>query len=278
MADRLRAATEALRDAGLETPRPEAEHLTAHALGVRWSELWARLRDPMPAEAGARLDELTARRAAGDPLAYVLGSAVFYGLELACGPGVLVPRPETESVVDQVLELLSDRPAVVVDVGCGTGAIALAVARHRPSDDVHATERSPEALRWARINLERTGLAVRLWEGDFFAPLPEMMRGRVDVVVSNPPYIPQGRSDLVASDVHAEPSEALYAGPTGDEVLERLVAESPGWLRPDGALVCEIGTPEQAARLAQRLSAWEGHGTREDHTGRVRVVWARGTP
>lgn len=262
----LRDARYALEGAGF-SPR-DADHLAAFGFGARWGDLWARLDEPVPGS----VDALLERRLAGEPLAYVLGTQPFRSLELACGPGVLVPRPETETVVDVALELCGPE-ALVVDVGTGTGAIALAIACERLGAEVWATEVSPEASTYAGENVRRTGLDVRVVEGDLFAGLPPGLRGRVDLVVSNPPYVDPDRPDLLGPDVGAEPPEALFAPEGGDAVLRRLVDEAPVWLRPGGALVCEIGTGAQAERVLTRLAGWADQDVREDCTGRPRVVW-----
>lgn len=269
----LRWATVELHDAGVESARFDAERLAAHGLAVAWSDIWARMQQGIaPADLG-RLDDVLTRRRDGEPLGYVVGSVVFYGVELECGPGVLVPRPETESVVDTALDLLADKRApVVVDVGTGTGAIAIAIALRRPDAAVYATDLFDEALRYARRNVDVTGARVRLHQGDIFGPLPNELRGRVDLVVSNPPYVPD-YADL-PPDVAAEPARALRGGPRGDEVLKRLVRRAADWLAPDGALAIEIGSPEQSTAIEADLVEYGLRGVRDDHTGRPRVVWA----
>ena len=266
LAQRVRVASRRLGGAGTVSPKPEAERLAAHALGCTWSQLWTRLREPVTRDVSERFDALVARRAHGEPLAYVLGSAGFYGLELAVGPGVLVPRPETEVVVDVVLELMPDDAPVVVDVGTGSGAIALSIAAMRPDAFVVGTDTSDVALGYAR----RNGHGVRWVRGDLLRPLAA--RGAVDLIVSNPPYVAIG--ERVSADVAAEPPDALYAGPTGDEVLLRLVRDAPSVLASGGSLVLEVGTPEQANSVAAALDCWARWGVREDLTGRPRVVWA----
>lgn len=273
------AARPCLEDAGF-SPR-DAEHLAAHVLGRGWGDLWGRLREPLSDDAVSRLDALLGRRLRGEPLAYVIGTQPFRRLELVCGPGVLVPRPETEAVVDVALDLIDRlqkgecRRPRILDVGTGTGAIALAIADERPGASVWATEVSDEALGYARRNVERAGLDVRLVHGDLFEGLPRDLRGRIDLVVSNPPYVDPAKPELLGSDVAAEPDVALYGGEGGDEVLERLVGEVGAWLRPGGALVLEVGTGAQLERMRRRLEGWREGGVREDHAGRPRVLWVR---
>lgn len=263
----LNAACARLGADGAATPRYDAERLAAFAMGIGWSDLVLRLDDPIDDATVRALDGLLERRAAGEPLAYIEGSRGFYGLELACGPGVLVPRPETETVVDVALEVISDvRDPVVVDIGTGTGAIALAIASQRPDAEVIATDVSEEALAFARANASALGLDVWFACGDLFDAVPESLHGCVDLLVSNPPYVRAG-ADLPA-DVLAEPAIALFAGTDGADVLRRIVDGAPGWLKPGAAIVLEIGDASQADVLP-------GGAVREDLTGRPRVIWAR---
>lgn len=270
----LRHARERLADGGTLAPRAEAERLVAHVFGTRWGELWTRLSDPLDQLSFDRLDRVLDRRLAGEPVAYIEGTAPFWGMEVACGRGVLVPRPETETLVEVALELIGavDRP-VVADVGTGTGAVALAIARERADAEVWATDLSDEALRWARRNASRWAPKVRLARGDLFAALPGRLRGRLDLVVSNPPYVPDGAE--LPLDVSSEPRVALRAGPVGDELLLRLCAGATPWLREGGALACEVGTPEQARTVEDAVRAFAETGVRHDLVGRPRVVWGR---
>lgn len=270
----LRRSADRLAEAGSPSPRAEGERLAAAALGCTWGALWTRLRSEVDAGAEARLDAFVERRASGEPLAYILSSAVFWGIELEVGPGALVPRPETETLVEVALELLDGRPSpLIVDVGTGSGAVAAALAHERPDASVLATECSEPALAYARRNAGDLGVLVLA--GDLLGPLDPELQGRVDVIASNPPYVPEGRWDLLGPDVRFEPAEALFAGPAGDEVLMALVGVAPRWLMSGGALALEVGTPEQAARVLDALSSWDEAGVRDDLTGRPRVVWAR---
>jgi release factor glutamine methyltransferase len=254
-------ASQVLGAAGVMTPRFDAERLAAHALGLSWSELMGRLDEPVDATTARTLERVLTRRENGEPLAYIEGVRGFYGLDLGCGPGVLVPRPETETVVDVALELIEGvADPVVVDLGTGTGAIAFAIASTRPDAELVATDISDEALAYARDNAKALGLDV------WFAAGPVELRGRVDLIVSNPPYIRDGVE--LPADVRAEPAVALYAGPDGTDVLRRIAADARAWLKPGGAMVLEIGDAEQADVLA-------GGTVRDDLTGRPRVVWAR---
>lgn len=220
------------------------------------------------------------RRVAGEPLQYILGSQPFRHIELEVGAGVFIPRPETEVLVQHVLDLLPQQ-GTAVDLCTGSGAIALAVADERPDVEVYATERSPEALDWARKNAVRNGWRERIDErfihGDLFSGLPPALRGQVDVVIANPPYVATGERDTMPADVvRHEPSEALFAGDDGLEVIRRIAGEAPDWLAPGGWLALEIGAT-QAAEVAGLLRAagYEDVDVFGDLAGRARIARAR---
>ncbi|HYZ92480.1 MAG TPA: HemK/PrmC family methyltransferase [Actinomycetota bacterium] len=265
----LHDAEEVLRTAGCPSPRFDAERLAAHGLGLAWGDLWTRLRDELDP---ARLDGLLDRRRSGEPFGYIVGSVVFCGIEIECGPGVLVPRPETETLVDVALELIAERESpVVVDIGTGTGAVAIAIARARPDAEVWAADLSQDAVRYAERNVRGTNTRVRVVQGDLYDALPTELERRCDLVVSNPPYVPLGAE--VGFDVGAEPHEAVYAGPVGDEMLKRLADGAARWVSRGGHIAYEIGSPSQGRYdLPEDFGPWT---TRFDHTGRPRVVWAR---
>ena len=262
----LGGASHRLGAAGIATPRFDAERLAAFALGVSWSDLVVRFDEPLDESTLMTLERVLVRREGGEPLAYIERVRGFYGLDLACGPGVLVPRPETETVVDVALELITGvTKPIVVDIGTGAGAIALAIASQRPDAEIVATDISDDALTYARANANAIGLDVWFAVGDLFDAVPDELRGRVDLIVSNPPYV---RDDAVLPpDVQAEPAIALFAGPDGTDVLRRIASDAAAWLKPGGAIVLEIGDAEQASVLA-------GGEVRADLTGRPRVVWA----
>jgi release factor glutamine methyltransferase len=263
----LGGASARLGAAGVMTPRFDAERLAAYALGVDWSDLVQRFDEPLDESTLNMLERVLARRANGEPLAYIERVRGFYGLDLACGPGVLVPRPETETVVDIALELIEGASEpVVVDIGTGTGAIALAIASKRPDAEIVATDISDDALVYARANANALGLDVWFARGDLFDAVPGELRGRVDLVVSNPPYVREGTE--LPPDVLAEPAIALFAGPDGADVLRRIADGACAWLKPGGAIVLEIGDEEQAHVVTRGE-------VRTDLSGRPRVVWAR---
>ncbi|MGH2664167.1 MAG: peptide chain release factor N(5)-glutamine methyltransferase [Actinomycetota bacterium] len=264
-------AADYLERHGVESPRATAEALLTYFLDTDRAGLYAR-------EEG--LDSRTARlygralcqRCHGVPLQYLTGEQQFLDLVLGVAPGVFVPRPETEVLVERALEVLEGRATpVVVDVGTGTGAIALAIARRRPDARVLATDISPEAVAVARANASRHALEVEVLEGDLLDPVPADLRGRLDLVVSNPPYVTREEYEDLPPEVRAEPEEALVGG---TEVHRRLAAEAPAWLRPGGGVLVEIGS-EQGGEVAAMLSAsFERVEVIPDLIGRDRVVRA----
>ena len=229
----------------------------------------------------ARLDALVERRRRGEPIQYVLGHWAFRGLDLLVDPRVLIPRPETELVVDAVLEILPMSDAVVVDLGTGSGAIALSIAAERSpgSVEVWGVDVSADALDVARANLVglsgRHATGVRLAEGSWFAALPTELAGCVDVVVANPPYV--GADEMLASDVADwEPRRALVAGPSGLECWSVIVDAAPQWLRPGAWLVGEIGSGQGAALVSMtRDAGYLDVAVRPDGAGLDRVLVAR---
>jgi release factor glutamine methyltransferase len=218
---------------------------------------------------------LAARRAAGEPLQYVTGLAGFRRLLLQVGPGVFIPRPETELVAGRVVTILPHN-GLVVDVGTGSGAIALAIADERKDARVVATEISRAALSWARLNRSRLKLGVELLSGDLLEALPASMRGKVDVIVSNPPYVATMERDALPEDVVGyEPGEALFAGTEGIEVIRRLCKDARDWIRPGGRLILEIAPGQRHAVLALLTSeGYMGAVVQRDLTGQFRLAEA----
>jgi release factor glutamine methyltransferase len=186
------------------------------------------------------LDELIARRAAGEPLQYIEGSAAFGPIEVAVDSRVLIPRPETEGLYELATSMVR-KPEVIVDLCTGSGALALALKKEYPSAAVFGTDISPEAIEVATDNREATGLQVYLAEGDLFDPLPAAILGSVDLIVANPPYVAEVDFADLPRDVQNEPRIALVAGPSGLEVIQAIGAAAEVWLRPGGVVVCEIG-------------------------------------
>ncbi|MBK8182845.1 MAG: peptide chain release factor N(5)-glutamine methyltransferase [Candidatus Competibacteraceae bacterium] len=223
-----------------DTPRLEAEVLLAAALNRPRSDLraWPE-RLPQPEQA-ARFAAWIERRQAGEPVAYLLGRREFWSLDLEVTPDTLIPRPETELLVELALERLpADRPIRVADLGTGSGAIALAVARERPQARIVATDRSVAALRVAQRNARRLGLShVEFRAGDWFAPL---QGEHFELIVSNPPYVAAVDSRWREGELRFEPVAALVAGEEGLDAIRALIAQAPDYLQPAGWLLLEHG-------------------------------------
>jgi release factor glutamine methyltransferase len=262
----LAETTGRLRADGIGAADQEARWLLEEVTGLDGAEWVLECDQPATQRGVARLDDLVARRLAGEPIQYVLGRWGFRSLDLLCDRRALIPRPETEQVVEVALAeldaVLLARPvghrAVVADLGTGTGAIALSIATERPGTDVWAADVSPDAMSVARANLSGLGMAgsrVRLAEGSWFDAMPDDLAGRLDLVVSNPPYV-AAHEELSWSVAAWEPAGALVPGPTGLEAYEILVRDAARWLGPGGALVLEIGTSQ--ARAVTELAASAG--------------------
>jgi release factor glutamine methyltransferase len=248
---------------------------------ARWlvEEAAPDLDGPVTTRALAHFDAMLGRRLAGEPVQYVLGHWAFRSLDLLVDPRVLIPRPETEVVAGEAIdELRRLEGRVAVDLGTGSGAIALALAEEVKTVEVWAVDRSTEALAVARANLAgigRAGARVRMVEGDWFDGLPDELRGTVDVVVSNPPYVADG-DELPASVREWEPTTALLAGPDGLDDVRRIVADAPSWLRRPGTLVVEVAPTQAEAVVALALEAgFDRAEFRHDMSGRPRFLVAR---
>jgi release factor glutamine methyltransferase len=278
----LRAATARLTAAGVPSPRVDAETLAAHLLGMTRGELGVAIVLGRSAPAG--LDALVEQRAARVPLQHLVGTAPFRGLEIAVGPGVFVPRPETEAVaqvaVDAAVDVVAGTgSAVVVDLCTGSGAIALAVAAEVPGARVHAVELDAQAHAWAARNLDRSpaGPGVTLHRGDARTALTEL-DGTVDVVVSNPPYVPPGAVPVDPEVAEHDPAVALYGlGADGLEVPRGVVRAAARLLRPGGLFVMEHAEVQDAAArdVVDATGAFTAAWTLPDLTGRPRMVVAR---
>jgi release factor glutamine methyltransferase len=265
-------------DKGLvDSPRVDAEVLLAHVLGLPRIELYAAFDRPMGPEELAEYRALIKRRLGGEPVAYLTGSRGFWSIDLKTDPRALIPRPETEHVIEAALDFLEDDEveASVIDVGTGTGAIALALADERPNVRVAATEIAPDTAALARENVEALDLGerVRVVQGDLFAGVPDAFFP-ADLIVSNPPYIADGERDDVMREVHEnEPHDALYAGQDGLDVIRRLVPEAGERLRAGGQLIIEIGYKQgEAVRQLFEDAGFEGVEIRKDYADHDRVV------
>ncbi|MBE1874845.1 peptide chain release factor N(5)-glutamine methyltransferase [Myceligenerans pegani] len=283
----LLRATRTLSDAGVGSPRVDAELLLAHVLGVDPGDVRRRaiLGTRVPDDARSRFEEVVARRATREPLQHLTGVAHFRHLTLAVGPGVFIPRPETEQVaqvaIDEALRLRGPgpRPPVVVDLCTGSGAIALSVATEVPGSRVYAVELDARAHEWAARNITAVSAItpVRLVRGDARTALREL-QGVVDVVVSNPPYVPHGAVPRDPEVAEHDPAVALYGlGADGLEVPRGIAAAAARLLRPGGLFVMEHAEAQAAAARAvvDLAGAFDTPETRDDLTGRPRMVVAR---
>jgi release factor glutamine methyltransferase len=282
----LRAAIAQLEAAHVEDARLQAEVLLFHVLHCDRAYRFAHPERELTADEQSQYDTLIARRAAGEPLQYLTGHQQFWGADFLVTPAVLIPRPETEHLIESVLELIqscslgsrlmgcSEGPRLkIVDVGTGSGAIAVTLAREFPAADVHAVDISRDALSIARRNAERLSARVHFSESDLLSSIAR--DATFDFVVSNPPYVGLQEFDTVQEVVRKhEPPLALYAGEDGLDVICRLIPQANEALRPGGWLVMEIGYA-QAEPVRALLAAWDQVESRLDLAGITRVVIAR---
>ena len=264
-----------LQDAGVDNAVTEARWIVERAAGEPYRVVADR---PATVRSHHHWRLMVERRETGEPLQYVLERWPFRTLELFIDRRVLIPRPETEVLVDVLLREHVRVGGAVVDLGTGSGAIALSVAVERPGTEVWGVERSPGALAVARANctgLGRPARSVRLVEGSWFEPLPDELRGGVGVVASNPPYVPD--DEVLPPEVADwEPSGALRAGADGLDDIRVIVAEAPGWLAPGGALLVEHApTQAEAVRSLAREAGFGQVRTEPDLAGRERFLVAR---
>ncbi|MGZ5354046.1 MAG: peptide chain release factor N(5)-glutamine methyltransferase [Actinomycetota bacterium] len=271
-AEVLRRATDYLDRHGVESPAANAERLLMHVLGTDRAGLLTRT-DGLDTREARTFGRALCQRCAGTPLQHLVGEQAFRRLELEVRPGVFVPRPETELLVEHALEALEGvEGPTIVDVGTGTGAIALAMKDERPGAAVYATDVSPEAVELARANAGRLGLDVRVLLGHLLEPLPPELRGWVDLVVSNPPYVTPAEYEDLPPEVRADPPQALVGG---IEVYEGLAAEASRWLRDGGVLAVEIGAEQGDAVAGVLSAAYADVRVEPDLAGRDRIVLAR---
>ena len=266
-------AANTLREAGVASPDVDARLLAAHLLGLRPVELM--FAQP-PAGFERDYAQLISRRAAREPLQHITGRAPFYGVELAVGPGVFIPRPETEVLAQWAVQVLDDAPSAptVVDLGSGTGALAITIARAVPAATVYAVERSHEAREYLRRNVDELAPRVRIVAGDMTdAHLLTELDGAVDLVVTNPPYVPE--SPGLQSEVYADPHEAVFSGSDGMAAIRGLVPVVKRLLRDGGALGIEHDDTT-SAQVQGVVAAGGFYDIRavEDMAGRARFVTA----
>ena len=261
----------------------EARLLCEHAAGLDASSFAAAMREPVTQRMALHLQAMLRRRLAGEPLQYVMGRWAFRHLDLLVDPRVLIPRAETEEVAQVALDAArkAGPGCVVVDLGTGSGAIGLSIAFELPPDSatVWITDISSDALDVARANLAgigRAGARVRVAQGDWYSALPESLRGTVDVIVANPPYIAHGDPEVDEVVVRHEPHAALFSGDDGLAALRSIIIGAPRWLRTGGTLVMEIGHRQaDAVREMCTTAGLRNVEVRRDLAGRDRVLVAR---
>ena len=296
----LNSAIQRLTAAQVSSPRLNAELLLMFTLGCGRAYLYGHPERELTGEEQSRYGEALSQRSKGVPAQYIIGHQEFWGMDLIVSPAVLIPRPETEHVIEKVLELVAASKSLtgetpvapqtklslerrasspghsyhIIDVGTGSGCIALALAKELPEAEIHATDISPEALEIAEANAARHQMTggIQFHDTDLLKGLPH---GYFDFVVSNPPYVGESEEDSVQLEVRKfEPRGAVFAGPTGLEVIERLIPQAREALKPGGWLVMEIsGTI--AERVVALLSAWNDVQITNDLQGIQRVVSAR---
>jgi len=256
-----------------DTPRLDAELLLSHVTGLSRTSFRAwpeREVDPQQAQS---FEDLVSQRAAGKPVAYLLGHQEFWSLNLNVSPSTLIPRPDTECLVEVALALPLPAGARVLDLGTGTGAIALALASEHPDWQVSACDTVGEAVGLARANARALGLSVSVMQSHWFDDLPP---GRFDLIVSNPPYIKEGDHHLAEGDVRFEPGSALVSGLDGLDDIRDIVAKAPVWLANNGWLLLEHGCDQaEAVQVLFRMRGFEAVESRQDYGRRDRMTLGR---
>jgi release factor glutamine methyltransferase len=268
----VRRAAEYLERHGVESPVPTAERLLSSVLGTDRTGIYAR--EGLSSQEAKLFGRALCRRCTGEPLQHVTGDQGFRRLNLRVRPGVFVPRPETEVLVQAAIDGLAGIEApVVVDVGSGGGAVGLAIKDERPDATVYATDLSAEAAALARENAETQGLRMTVVEGELLEPLQRDLRGEVDAVVCNPPYVAPEARESLPPDVRAEPELAVFGGM---DLYERLFVQALACLRPGGLIAVEIEESMAASvsKAAER-AGFEDLSVRRDLAGRDRVVAGR---
>ena len=280
VAEWLAKAESYLKSRSVGEAAANVEFLMAHALGCGRCEARLRAAERVSGNSGRRFWGLVKERGRRVPLAYVLKSQPFMGLEIPVGPEVLIPRPETEEVVEEASRLLAgrERDALrILELGTGSGCIAAALSSLFPQARIHATDISSAALRLARKNVRRRrfGGRIRFIHEDFFRPR-ESRRGRADLVISNPPYVPTGELKTLAREVRREPSLALDGGKDGLDAVRAIIGDAPRLLKPGGWLVLEIGSKQgvEVVRLLKSRGFLEA-AVRKDAQGLDRIAEGR---
>jgi release factor glutamine methyltransferase len=276
--DMIQSAVQRLEAAGVEDARRNAEWMLEEALGVNRAALLAHPEAAVATDERKAFEAMLSRRLRREPLQYVVGHADFYGLRLIVNPAVLIPRPETEELVERALDLLKDAPDPwVLDIGTGSGSIALAIKHHRPDAEVFASDVAEDALAVAAANADALGLAVTLIHADALSPaFASGVPPAFDLVVSNPPYVPAGEAAAMQPEVRDhEPHVALFTGEDPLQFYRAISGHAERLLKPGGRVLFETHADHAADVEALLASAgFEGTERRRDMAGRDRMVWA----
>jgi release factor glutamine methyltransferase len=270
----LQSTTAYFTKRGLESPRLNAEHLLAHSLGKKRIELYLEFERALLETELAPLRELVRRRGQGEPLQHLLGTVEFCTHTFLCDKRALIPRPETEELVELLQSKIANPKSKILDVGTGSGVIALSLAAKFPEAEVHALDISDDALALARENAERLGLSARVQflRGDLLTTVTHVY----DIIVANLPYVATAERGQVSREVLCDPEEAVFAGPTGEELTRELIETAPARLTAGGLLALEIGLGQAEALL--RFFSEKGYhdiSARQDHAGVTRFLFAR---
>lgn len=271
----LQSSTDYFKKRAIENPRLNAEHLLAHVLGRKRLELYLEFERNLSEAELTPVRDLVRRRGQGEPLQHLLGTVEFCGQTFMCDKRAMVPRPETEELVELVVQsTLSHQPSTIVDIGTGSGVIALSLAKKFPGASVHAVDISEEALQLARENTDRLGLTgrVQFRENNLLENFVE----RFDLIVANLPYVALSEKSSLSREVMHDPEVALFGGQTGDELIRQLIEQAGSHLQPEGFLALELGIG-QAEPISAYLSQkkYKDIESKNDYSGRARFVFAR---
>jgi release factor glutamine methyltransferase len=270
----IQKTTAYFEKAGVPSPRLDVELLLAHVLCLKRMELYLQFERVLKDSELEALRPMVKRRSSREPLQHILGSVEFHGLQLNVGPDALIPRPETEILVETALSKMGKESNVdVLDLGTGTGAIILAIAQNRPNAQCMATDISEAALKLARINAEKNKLQERVEfrSGNLFEPLKT--GEQFDLIVSNPPYIPSAEISTLQPEVQRDPINALDGGPDGLDIIRKIISSSPALLKSDGFLIMEIGHDQSVAVLELlKAAGFRNTESVNDLQGYARIV------
>ncbi len=281
----INRAASKLAAAGVSTARLDAEVLLCNAAVRDRAWLLAHMQEEIGDGPRTIFEQAVERRSRREPLQYIVGRQEFWGLDFTVTPGVLIPRPETELIIESAVRAVKDRnkPLRIIDLCTGSGCIAVAIAKEFPQARILATDISPQAIAIARVNARRHDVAdrIRLFEGDLFGPLEELdIHGQVDIIVANPPYVPSGDFSMLQPEVRDyEPRPALLAGPEGIEVHRRIIDAAPGFLNRHGQLIMEmgLGQADSLAQLVRQRRDYASFELLKDLAGIDRVIVANRT-